>query len=70
MTENTTKKITTEDLKYEQIEFSTNMTDLKMDISQMEWQLVNGLGVDVDIVIENLQKIQYALACMIAGRSN
>ena len=70
MTENTTKKITTEDLKYEQIEFSTNMTDLKMDISQMEWQLVNGLGVDVDIVIDNLQKIQYALACMIAGRSN
>ncbi len=70
MTENTTKKITTEDLKYEQIEFSTNMTDLKMDISQMEWQLVNGLGVDVDIVIENLQKIQYALACMITGRAN
>ena len=70
MTENTTKKITTEDLKYEQIEFSTNMTDLKMDISQMEWQLVNGLGVDVDIVIDNLQKIQYALACMIAGRSS
>ncbi len=69
MTENTTKKITN-DLKYEQIEFSTNMTDLKMDISQMEWQLVNGLGVDVDIVIDNLQKIQYALACMIAGRSN
>ncbi len=70
MTENTTKKITTEDLKYEQIEFSTNMTDLKMDISQMEWQLVNGLEVDVDIVIENLQKIQYALACMITGRAN
>ena len=69
MTENTTKKITN-DLKYEQIEFSTNMTDLKMDISQMEWQLVNGLGVDVDIVIENLQKIQYALACMITGRAN
>ena len=69
MTENTTKKIT-DDLKYEQIEFSTNMTDLKMDISQMEWQLVNGLGVDVDIVIENLQKIQYALACMITGRAN
>ncbi len=67
MTENTTKKITD---NYQPIEFSTNMMDLKLDVGMLVQQLQNGQGTDLDILIENLQKIQYALACMIAGRSS